>query len=352
MLLLSWLNFLLPTSSLTAAHMLLTVAGVYKAKIASFLRPQRLCRAAMEGELEPVIAETELGAAEVRAVFGTGTRRAAGCMVTEGTLRQDCVVKVRQLLCCHCLAQISKLHGQPAMCSGKWKVLQSSTALDARHTPTACCARRCCATTGSSTRASWSACGGSRSRCAAHCPAHLGSGSAGLSTACTAGARDRERQRVRCGCGELHGVAPGGQAGGRGAGHAQAHAGGCAVKLAESLLQRGCTVKLAGRFCHSFVLACLVQRTAHDCTAEPADLTAVRPSPLYPIPHPRKAKGIGLARGACARGHRFASPETPWPAAKRGLLSRSRNRTERRVPLCSRSGTLTALQTQPASGHA
>lgn len=51
----------------------------------------------MEGELQPLVTETPLGEAEVRAVFGSGTRRAAGCMVTDGHLRADCLVKVR---CC------------------------------------------------------------------------------------------------------------------------------------------------------------------------------------------------------------------------------------------------------------
>ena len=48
----------------------------------------------MEGELEPLVSEVALGEAEVRAVFGSGTRKAAGCMVTDGSLRHDCLIKV------------------------------------------------------------------------------------------------------------------------------------------------------------------------------------------------------------------------------------------------------------------
>ena len=43
-------------------------------------------KAAMEGKLRSVEERTPLGAAEVRAVFGTGKKRVAGCGVTEGKL--------------------------------------------------------------------------------------------------------------------------------------------------------------------------------------------------------------------------------------------------------------------------
>lgn len=36
----------------------------------------------------------EIGTAEVKAVFGSGNRRAAGCMVTDGALRKNCIVEV------------------------------------------------------------------------------------------------------------------------------------------------------------------------------------------------------------------------------------------------------------------
>ena len=35
-----------------------------------------------------------IGEAEVRAVFGKGSKLVAGCMVTEGSLREDCFVVV------------------------------------------------------------------------------------------------------------------------------------------------------------------------------------------------------------------------------------------------------------------
>ena len=51
-------------------------------------------RAQMEGTLEPVEERTHLGTAEVRAIFGSGSRRVAGAMVTEGLLRKDCLIQV------------------------------------------------------------------------------------------------------------------------------------------------------------------------------------------------------------------------------------------------------------------
>lgn len=51
-------------------------------------------RGLMEGRLSTVEERAPLGEAEVRAVFGTGSRRVAGCMVTEGLLRKGCLVSV------------------------------------------------------------------------------------------------------------------------------------------------------------------------------------------------------------------------------------------------------------------
>ncbi|CAM6092922.1 unnamed protein product [Calypogeia fissa] len=51
-------------------------------------------RKAMEGMLDVVEEEIPLGQAEVRAVFGSGSSRVAGCMVTEGKLTKDCGLKV------------------------------------------------------------------------------------------------------------------------------------------------------------------------------------------------------------------------------------------------------------------
>lgn len=51
-------------------------------------------RTAMEGLLETVEDQVPLGAAEVRAVFSSGSGRIAGCMVTEGKVTKDCGVRV------------------------------------------------------------------------------------------------------------------------------------------------------------------------------------------------------------------------------------------------------------------
>ena len=51
-------------------------------------------RAAMEGKLAALEQRVPIGEAEVRAVFGKGSKLVAGCMVTEGSLREDCFVVV------------------------------------------------------------------------------------------------------------------------------------------------------------------------------------------------------------------------------------------------------------------
>ncbi|KAL3688306.1 hypothetical protein R1sor_014615 [Riccia sorocarpa] len=51
-------------------------------------------RKAMEGLLEVVTEEIPIGQAEVRAVFGSGSGRVAGCMVNEGKLVKGCGVRV------------------------------------------------------------------------------------------------------------------------------------------------------------------------------------------------------------------------------------------------------------------
>lgn len=57
-------------------------------------------RALMEGKLASVEERTPLGEAEVRAMFGSGSRIVAGCMITEGLCRKGChaVVCFRTLL--------------------------------------------------------------------------------------------------------------------------------------------------------------------------------------------------------------------------------------------------------------
>ena len=54
-------------------------------------------RAMMEGKLAAVEERMPLGEAEVRAIFGSGSRIVAGCMVTEGQVRKGCHAVVR---CC------------------------------------------------------------------------------------------------------------------------------------------------------------------------------------------------------------------------------------------------------------
>lgn len=53
-------------------------------------------RAAMEGELGYTEERVALGEAAVRAVFGSGSRKVAGCMVTEGLLKRDAVAEVKR----------------------------------------------------------------------------------------------------------------------------------------------------------------------------------------------------------------------------------------------------------------
>lgn len=59
-------------------------------------------RAAMEGKLAALEQRIPLGEAEVRAVFGKGSKLVAGCMVTEGSIREDCFVVVSGLAG-HCM---------------------------------------------------------------------------------------------------------------------------------------------------------------------------------------------------------------------------------------------------------
>ena len=60
-------------------------------------------RTLMEGKLAPTEERTPLGEAEVRAVFGTGSRIVAGCMVTEGAIRKGCLAVVRPPVAPHTL---------------------------------------------------------------------------------------------------------------------------------------------------------------------------------------------------------------------------------------------------------
>ncbi|XXG66010.1 hypothetical protein AAC387_Pa05g3572 [Persea americana] len=51
-------------------------------------------RNAMEGLLEPVEEQIPIGAADVRAIFSSGSGRIAGCMVTEGNVVKGCGVRI------------------------------------------------------------------------------------------------------------------------------------------------------------------------------------------------------------------------------------------------------------------
>ncbi len=54
-------------------------------------------RAIMEGKLASVEERTPLGEAEVRAVFGSGSRIVAGCIITKGLVRKGCHAVVSSL---------------------------------------------------------------------------------------------------------------------------------------------------------------------------------------------------------------------------------------------------------------
>ena len=51
-------------------------------------------RELMEGRLGAVEERLPLGQAEVRAVFGAGSKKVAGCIVTEGSLKKGCLIAV------------------------------------------------------------------------------------------------------------------------------------------------------------------------------------------------------------------------------------------------------------------
>ena len=76
-------------------------------------------RAAMEGKLAALEQRVPLGEAEVRAVFGRGSRLVAGCMVTEGVLRAECFLVVcLTIFCVGCaLCVPACTHADLALCS-------------------------------------------------------------------------------------------------------------------------------------------------------------------------------------------------------------------------------------------
>jgi translation initiation factor IF-2 len=53
-------------------------------------------KAAMEGKLRAVEEKLPLGTAEVKAVFGSGKRKVAGCVVTQGKVQKGAMCTVRR----------------------------------------------------------------------------------------------------------------------------------------------------------------------------------------------------------------------------------------------------------------
>ncbi|PSC70224.1 translation initiation factor IF-chloroplastic [Micractinium conductrix] len=53
-------------------------------------------RLAMEGKLRSIEERISIGTAEVKAVFGSGNRRVAGCLVTDGNMRKDAIAVVKR----------------------------------------------------------------------------------------------------------------------------------------------------------------------------------------------------------------------------------------------------------------
>eukprot|EP00887_Chlorella_sp_A99_P000391 scaffold13.g391.t1 len=50
----------------------------------------------MEGRLKTAEERVAIGEAEVKAVFGSGGRKVAGCLVTDGALRKGAVIEVKR----------------------------------------------------------------------------------------------------------------------------------------------------------------------------------------------------------------------------------------------------------------
>ncbi|KAI3869507.1 hypothetical protein MKX03_033230 [Papaver bracteatum] len=51
-------------------------------------------RKAMEGLLDPIEEQIPIGAAEIRAVFISGSGRVAGCMITDGKIVKGCGIRI------------------------------------------------------------------------------------------------------------------------------------------------------------------------------------------------------------------------------------------------------------------
>lgn len=85
-------------------------------------------RAAMEGKLAALEQRVPLGEAEVRAVFGRGSRLVAGCMVTEGVLRAECFLVVCStiFLCSLCSMRTCMYSCRPCTCAVQFQKSDTS----------------------------------------------------------------------------------------------------------------------------------------------------------------------------------------------------------------------------------
>ena len=77
----------------------------------------------MEGKLAALEQRVPIGEAEVRAVFGKGSKMVAGCMVTEGSLREGCFIVV-SFTCLHFSACLLG-HGSPL--NAAWLMMHLET---------------------------------------------------------------------------------------------------------------------------------------------------------------------------------------------------------------------------------
>ena len=87
-------------------------------------------RALMEGKLAPTEERLPIGEAEVRAVFGSGSRIVAGVMVTEGHIRKGCHAAVRaHILLLHAFLVIEVPQLQSAAGGNGYRLAQQKVSL-------------------------------------------------------------------------------------------------------------------------------------------------------------------------------------------------------------------------------
>ena len=117
-------------------------------------------RASMEGRLGIVDERTPVGGADVRAVFGTGSKRVAGVMVTDGAVRKGCLGQV-----CRYTPQLWGFYCAPcsAPAASAWPASRSPAAPSARAAWARCAATNpscevCFGVVGPCARATWARC--------------------------------------------------------------------------------------------------------------------------------------------------------------------------------------------------